>query len=423
MLFIKIVDIIRIGITNGGEFLAKKPVDQLAWPVQSILISILFISNFFPFYITLVTFAVIFIFLSMLGLIGPQHQNEVPTSIWIFIAYSAVISFVYQNWAGFGISIAYILIALYFNYYQQVIQPYFVEELLNIALIASFIIFIFATMEYLNWVPEWDYSFISPEINRVHNGRAEATFANPNYYAMMLEFFFFIALYKFMRTTKLRKKFVFLFIGFCNLFATIYTGTRTSLLVVIGTLFVFYYIMGYKKIAVGTFLTGTITVLIAIKSGLLPRFEDLGFAFEDRFVIWDIALKGLRDNFWFGQGPLTYLMIWQDYGEKYTQHAHNIILDTLLSYGVIGTGILAIPIASLARNINKMRQYPILRRRLALICSFGSVVLLHGMFDLTIFWLQTAFLFLFIVLASNNMLKEVETHPELQGNLSDYARD
>ncbi|OYW67938.1 MAG: hypothetical protein B7Z25_06885 [Aerococcus viridans] len=139
--------------------------------------------------------------------------------------------------------------------------------------------------------------------------------------------------------------------------------------------------------------------------------------------MWDIALKGLRDNFWFGQGPLTYLMIWQDYGEKYTQHAHNIILDTLLSYGVIGTTILAIPIVSLARNINQMRKYPILRRRLALICSFGSVVLLHGMFDLTIFWLQTAFLFLFIVLAANNMLKEVEAHPELQGNLSDYARD
>ncbi|MCP6347079.1 hypothetical protein NL431_28665, partial [Klebsiella pneumoniae] len=79
-------------------------------------------------------------------------------------------------------------------------RPYYVEELLNIALIGSFIIFIFATFEYLNWVPEWDYSFISPEINRIHNGRAEATFANPNYYAMMLEFFFFIGLYKMMRT-------------------------------------------------------------------------------------------------------------------------------------------------------------------------------------------------------------------------------
>ena len=402
----------------------NRPEAQLTWPVQSLLIAILFISNLFPFYMTLVTFAVIFIFLFMLGLLGPRHiKREVPTSIWVFIAYSAVISFIFQNWAGLGISIAFIPIAIYFNYYQQVIRPYFVEELLNIALIGSFIIFIFATFEYLNWVPEWDYSFISPEINRIHNGRAEATFANPNYYAMMLEFFFFIGLYKMMRTTKYRKKMVFLFISLCNLFAIIYTGTRTSLLVVIGTLFVFYFVLGYKKIAVGTFLTASIGILLSIKLGFLPRFEDLGFAFEDRFVIWEIALKGLRDNFWFGQGPLTYLNVWQDYGEKYTQHAHNIILDTLLSYGVVGSGILLPSIISLGKKILQMRKYPILRRRLALVCSFCSIVLLHGMFDLTIFWLQTAFLFLFVILAIYNMYHEVETNPELQGDNKDYSRD
>lgn len=402
----------------------NRPEAQLTWPVQSLLIAILFISNLFPFYMTLVTFAVIFIFLFMLGLLGPRYiKREVPTSIWVFIAYSAVISFIFQNWAGLGISIAFIPIAIYFNYYQQVIRPYFVEELLNIALIGSFIIFIFATFEYLNWVPEWDYSFISPEINRIHNGRDEATFANPNYYAMMLEFFFFIGLYKMMRTTKYRKKMVFLFISLCNLFAIIYTGTRTSLLVVIGTLFVFYFVLGYKKIAVGTFLTASIGTLLSIKLGFLPRFEDLGFAFEDRFVIWEIALKGLRDNFWFGQGPLTYLNVWQDYGEKYTQHAHNIILDTLLSYGVVGSGILLPSIISLGKKILQMRKYPILRRRLALVCSFCSIALLHGMFDLTIFWLQTAFLFLFVILAIYNMYHEVETNPELQGDNKDYSRD
>ena len=402
----------------------NRPEAQLTWPVQSLLIAILFISNLFPFYMTLVTFAVIFIFLFMLGLLGPRYiKREVPTSIWVFIAYSAVISFIFQNWAGLGISIAFIPIAIYFNYYQQVIRPYFVEELLNIALIGSFIIFIFATFEYLNWVPEWDYSFISPEINRIHNGRDEATFANPNYYAMMLEFFFFIGLYKMMRTTKYRKKMVFLFISLCNLFAIIYTGTRTSLLVVIGTLFVFYFVLGYKKIAVGTFLTASIGILLSIKLGFLPRFEDLGFAFEDRFVIWEIALKGLRDNFWFGQGPLTYLNVWQDYGEKYTQHAHNIILDTLLSYGVVGSGILLPSIISLGKKILQMRKYPILRRRLALVCSFCSIALLHGMFDLTIFWLQTAFLFLFVILAIYNMYHEVETNPELQGDNKDYSRD
>ena len=97
----------------------SKPEAQLTWPVQSLLISILFISNLFPFYMTLVTFAVIFIFLFMLGLLGPRYiKREVATSIWIFIAYSAVISFIFQNWAGLGISIAFIPVAISFNYYQ-----------------------------------------------------------------------------------------------------------------------------------------------------------------------------------------------------------------------------------------------------------------------------------------------------------------
>lgn len=378
------------------------------WQLNRILLAILFVSNFFPFYITVIVFITEFILLAALGAFKAfDSRNFASPYLWIFIAYSSIISLIHNNFLGLFISIVFILLLIYFYYYQRIIKPYFFEDLLNFALISSFIIFIFATLEHLNYIPEWDYTFISPALGRQHHNRVEATFFNPNYYAMMLEFFIMVGIYKITRTLKWRKKIVYSFITLCNVAALLFTGTRTAFLVVLGSLFIYFYVYGYKKRAIGTVISLSLLTLIGYYFNLLPRSDNLLYAFEDRFVIWETALKGLRDNFWFGQGPLTYMHIWQDYGDKYTQHAHNIVLDTLLSYGIIGSSILFFPFKQYAHTLNQMRQYPQLRRRLALICSFITVVLIHGITDLPIFWVQTAFLFLFILLAAKNMLKEV----------------
>lgn len=373
----------------------------------------LFVSNFLPFYITIIVFVTVFILLAATGMfrITPT-QREADPFLWVFTAYAFLVSVIFQNWIGAIISIGFVFVILFFNYYQQAVRPYFVEELFNITLIASFFVFIFAVLEHFNLIYEWDYTFISETMSKVHPDRVEGTFFNPNYYAMMLEFFVVIGLYKLMRTKKVRKKITYTLITLCNLLAIYFTGSRTSYVVVLLSLFVFFYVIGYKKMAMTTVIVLSSAGLVAFLAGWLPRMDNLLWAFEDRFYIWNTAGEAFKDNIWFGQGPMTYMNIYAEYGGKYTQHAHNILLDTLLSYGILGTLILAIPMGRYTLTLHHMRQHPSLRLRLALITSIISVVITHGITDVPIFWIQTGLLFLYIILPAKNMLQEVEIFGE-----------
>lgn len=384
----------------------------LPWDIQKIMLVMLFVSNFLPFYITSIVFAVVFTILAAAGKFNLSNSpTEVDSFISIFVAFSFLVSLIFHNWVGAIVSVGYIFVVLFFNYYQQAIRPYLVEELFNITLIASFFVFIFAVLEHFNLVYEWDYTFISEAMSKTHADRVEGTFFNPNYYAMMLEFFVVIGLYKLVRTKKLRKKITYLLISLCNLAAIYFTGSRTSYVVVLISVFIFFYVVGHKKLAIGSVIGLTLLGVIAFFGGWLPRMDNLIWAFEDRFFIWQTAWAAIQDNIWFGRGPLAFMTIYAEYGGKYTQHAHNIVLDTILNYGLLGTAILMVPISRYAATLNKMRRYPELRLRLALICSLISVVITHGITDVTIFWLQTGLLFLYFTLPANNMLREVEQRP------------
>ncbi|MDK8132793.1 O-antigen ligase family protein [Aerococcus urinae] len=375
--------------------------------IQSILMTILLVSLFFPFYITIVVFGVVFTLLLATGMLSAKHWPDDPliTSLFSFPFYAFLISIVHENWVGGLISVGLLIALIYSIYYTKQVRPDYLTEIVNITLIASIIIFIFTLLEHFDIISEWDYTFISPAMNKVHPDRVEATFFNPNYFAMMLEFFIVIAMYRMKTTKHLAKKLTCLFLIACNLLAIVYTGCRTSAIVIIGASYVFFYVIGYKKTAIYSLLGLSILGLIAWGMGLMPRFDDLAYAFSDRFDIWQTGWQAFKDNVWFGQGPLTYMHVYSEYTTKYTQHAHNIFLDTLLSYGIIESSLLVYPLYRLGRMLNEMRRYASIRPELALICSLLSVVLIHGLTDVTIFWIQTAGLLMAIVLVGPNLLK------------------
>ena len=130
---------------GGSPLTEENQLMDVTWHLNRTLLAILFVSNFFPFYITVIVFIVECIILASLGAFRriDIRQNASPY-LWVFVAYSILISIIYQNYVGIGISFAFILLIFYFYYYQTTIKPYYFEELLNIALISSFVVFIFA---------------------------------------------------------------------------------------------------------------------------------------------------------------------------------------------------------------------------------------------------------------------------------------
>ncbi len=81
----------------------------------------------------------------------------------------------------------------------------------------------------------------------------------------------------------------------------------------------------------------------------------------------------------------------------YHEHAHSIYIDTILSYGVVGTVLLGIASSNPLRMLIDMSQVPSKRPILGLYLSFITVVAVHGIFDLALFWIQSAFIFLLVM--------------------------
>jgi len=164
--------------------------------------------------------------------------------------------------------------------------------------------------------------------------------------------------------------------------------------------------LGKIKIALTVLFTLGPSFILLILTGNYPRVENLSWALQDRFIIWETALQGIRDNFLFGQGPLTYRNVYTLYDGQQTYHAHNIILDTLLSHGIIGTSLLIYPFSWFFNLWWKLKKDEKLRGQFALHGSLMAAVIIHGMVDLGILWFQTGFLFLLILLTVPNLMRE-----------------
>lgn len=385
---------------------------KLSWHLQCVLLILVIIGLMLPFYMGLIIFAVVLAILFFSNMLSDSFFPERPleTILWLFIFYSLVIAVVNLNGLGVLVSLAVVITMVFFNYYTKNVHPSFLETLIDWLVGASGVLAIFAILEYYKVIPQWNYTFISEALARTWSNRSEATFFNPNYYAMMLEFFLTCIIYRFVETKNCKHKFGYLVIGLLNIIAVIMTGSRTPFLVIPVVMFIFLYISGYKKQAVGGVGAITILLVIAAFSGYLPRFDNVEWALNDRMLIWKHALTGIRDHLWFGQGFLAYPNLSRYYGFTFKPHSHSLYLELLLSFGIIGCSLFAMPVAYMTRLINALRAYSTLRPQLALYCSMIACILVHGLIDVPILWFQTGFVFLLVILTAPNVYRYAQTH-------------
>jgi len=217
--------------------------NNLPWKTNAIWFTLLLIINFLPFYMGLVLFILSLLFILVLSDKSFRLMKIGSNKLFfnLFILYSLVVSIVHMNTLGFWISICFFFFFLFFNYYQERVRPDYLEIVLKITLYISFILFIYAFLEHFNVIGEWDYTFISPLFGKEHPERVETTFFNPNYYALMLEFFILIGLYKINETDTPHKKSLYGVITLCNILAVYFTGNRSTPFVFVSSVAIFYF--------------------------------------------------------------------------------------------------------------------------------------------------------------------------------------
>lgn len=365
---------------------------------ELILLGII-LSIFLPFYLFVVVLCLYIISLIFTGDMKSilQKMGEHPMLL-LFLSYSTVISILAQNWMGLVASVGMFLFTIFFLHYQSILSHKFFRLILQFVLFGSVLSAAFASLEHFQIVKKFNYAFLSPNMQVWHQNRAEVTFFNPNYYGIICCFCIMIAFYLF-TTTKLNWLKVFCVIaGFVNLFGLNFTQNRTAFPAIIAgaIIYLFTTIKNWKAfwLSIGVFAIG---LSFLFSSDLGVRMGTLDSSMEERISIWDAGMALFKQNPFWSEGPLTYMHSYPRIHAPYHEHAHSLYIDTILSYGIVGTILLVLSSVAPVRLMMDMSQESGKRPIIGLYLSFLTVVAVHGIFDLALFWIQSGFIFLLVM--------------------------
>ena len=225
-----------------------------------------------------------------------------------------------------------------------------------------------------------------------------STFYNANFYAQVIQFFVLMCIYKILNTNKIYRIIFYTVTILFNLFALYLTGCRTGWLSFIFTIPLMFYMNGWKKVGYG--LSGLILFvlfILMINPTLFPRVGTIIASFAVRVEIWKTAILGIKDNLLFGLGIGGYILIYSKYNGYPANHAHNVLLDPMLSFGIVGLLIACTFIIPVCKEIAMLMKKKVDMKMLGLIICFVIAVFVHGIFNYSIMWSQTGVIFLLIL--------------------------
>lgn len=315
----------------------------------------------------------------------------------IFMLLTLAVSLFYQNWIGVGcVALIFILVSLML-YYRNYINEDTFEFILDLLIALSILWAIYGLYEQTQILSRLGYDHFTLKVFSRRENRLNSVFFNANYYAMMIEFTIMMIGYKIFGTKDLKKQAYYFIVACLNFFLLYMTGCRTAFIATAGAMLVFLVVnKNYRICALIGFICILAGIYFIINPEQFPRVEKLFDNFVVRTKIWQAAIKGIAAHPLLGQGPMTYMMIFEKYSGHVTQHAHSVYLDPILSFGFIGVATTIPYVFDNCKRLFNVYKQKLNLRYVALVISCIVVILLHGTLDYTIFWIHTGLLFLMI---------------------------
>jgi len=277
------------------------------------------------------------------------------------------------------------------------------EDALHFARYATMLVFPLAMIAFIFPQPggiPFDYS---AEL------RLSSSFSNPNYFSYILEMLLMFSGALYYHVWKKSSRIWLALSVALSILCLYFTGSRTGMLAFFAGAMVFYLCMSEKTILVIVF--GTMTLALAsvalfpekaveIFRDLIPRPESFLSEINNRFMLWDVALKQIAINPVIGTGLDTYrLLIPKNAPVALTSsiHCHNIFINLWLETGILG--VLSFLWISLRAGITAIRRlkYSPVRPYLSAGIGMIAIMVVHGLMDAPLVSSQTlAFFVLFL---------------------------
>lgn len=250
--------------------------------------------------------------------------------------------------------------------------------------------------------------------------RATSTFSNANYYAYFAELCILIALFKISQNHY--KIWLYLPVILINICAVFLCQTRSVFpAVFVGAVALFLFMKRYRLLYLIVGIGVVASIMFMIDPTLLPRFSDFGQHFYERKQIWHVAADGFSLSPYFGRGIWSYVQNIQYLKSIMpitlqthvitAKNAHNILLEPMLSFGIVGTGLIAVLFVDIVWRIQSRRKNGGINGEGALVFSFICASIMHGITDLPMLGVQSMVIVLLLLglAGSGQQQKQIAT--------------
>ena len=223
--------------------------------------------------------------------------------------------------------------------------------------------------------------------------RAPSVFFNPNYYGAVIIFVVLMCVYRLITRDGSR---IFAIVTICANFVGLLMADCQSAFfsIALGVWLILLFTKKYKLLIPITVLGVVGVICLPYLTFIMPRITNAVENITIRSGIWNAGINEFLKVPFFGRGMMGYLQIYKIYGSQYNFHCHNLIIDMLLSFGVIGN----IPLVwFVLKNLFSFKG----KKYTPLILALVGAVLLHGLVDVTVAWIQTGIILAFFLSCSN----------------------
>ncbi|MDF2567645.1 MAG: O-antigen ligase family protein [Oscillospiraceae bacterium] len=380
---------------NYSEFKSMKTQSKIAIVIMA--------GIFLPFFLGGV--GVLLIALYCIINSGVRKQIFMIKHAWFLIGFcflSLAVSVFYKNTVGIIGAIGMTLIFIYSLWMRYIMDDDLYNYIMKIVCFLSIGSSICAMIQLILIIPTFaEY-------------RSVSTFFNANYYATITEFVILICFYK-LSSCKEGRWFYLISLSF-NLLGLFATGCRSAWIGLAGALFFMLILQKrYRLIFLIVALLVGFFILMFVDPEAIPRWDSFEGTATKRFNIWKATLVFLPDSFIMGKGLWAYNML--IHGTKYVEayHTHNIVLESLLDFGLVGTSVVMVYIVSSFRAVFQKVKQGCKDKKWILMFGVLVSILGHGITDVTFVGVETSIFMLFLFSGVGIYEKYSISNKELNG--------
>ncbi len=318
----------------------------------------------------------------------------------VFCGITIITALFYKNYFGIFASVVVFLIFILGLYIRTVMTEEIFEKMLSVCCASSVVTSAIIILEKILAV----LVFSAPNrrcFGNFFGNKLLSFYFNPNYLASIMAAVVIMCAYKvILRKGDMKYYYLTAVLAMITIY---FGGSMFAWIEVVFALAVFL-ISGHHRKYLGVFfaICGIAAFAIYFVPDLLPRLSVSSKALNDRIEIWTLSIAKIPESWEFGRGFYSYRLVSYDpmfkgMPEIYpAYHAHNLLLEFLLSFGVVGSVVIGAFFFILFQKVFICKR--IFKKSFisTMIIAVTAGILVHSLTDMTMFWIQTMVLYCLI---------------------------